>query len=144
MPTLVLTALDFIAKHWKAFALALLALMAAGYVGITRMTIAHLRSEIVGYKDANAKILAANRVEHTAVQTLLKLNADNQKVCTAAESAARQNLTIAQHEATAAKARAANYGSILHAIQSAPPDPTPVSPVVRDAVDRLWDAEDGH
>jgi hypothetical protein len=67
------------------------------------------------------------------------MNADNQKVCTQAESAARQNLVIVKREAGAAQARATSYESVLHAIQTAPADPSAVSPVVRGAVDSLWD-----
>jgi len=135
--------LVFLAKNWKLLAGAVLALVVVGYIGVTHATITHLRSALVSQKAVSAKLLAADRTEHAAVQTLLKLNVDNQRVCTAAESAARQNLTIAKHEAAAATARAASYGSILHDIQAAPADPSPVSPVVRDAVERLWDGETG-
>lgn len=132
-------ALKFVGANWKLLTLACAAIALGALVLGTKLTIEHLKTQVGVFRTSNTQLHDANVLEHATVTKLVKVYVTNQKVCTAAESAAKQNLVIAKSEAVAVKVRAANYGNISHAIQAAPADPSPVSPVVRDAVDSLFD-----
>lgn len=130
-------ALAVLGQHWKGIGLTLAAVALAGWVAWMRHDIASLSAEVSAYKAANAQLAWANA-------QLKATNAANQQICATAEAAAQQNLAIAKQAASAAQARAANYQGILHAIQAAPADHAPVSPVVRGAADSLWAPQPGH
>lgn len=133
------TALSFVGKNWKLFALATVALAVVGWVAGTQIEIAHLKKVVAADKAAYAQLVAANQTEHaTVLQVTAELTSEH-ATCAAAAAAASTNLAIAKQTAAKAQARAAQYGSLLDAIKNAPPSADgPVSPLLRDSVDGLW------
>lgn len=136
----ILAVLGFVTKNWKLFALAALALAVVGWITGTQYEISHLKKVVDADKVAYAQLVAANQTEHATVLKVTDELTSEHATCTAAEDAAKANLTIAQQTATKAQARAVQYGNLLDAIKNAPPSADgPVSPILRSSVDGLWD-----
>ena len=69
---------------------------------------------------------------------VVQVNHDNDRVSTTNNQIHEANQNIATEERHASQQRSAQYKEISHAIQSAPSQPQPVSPVITDTLDRLW------
>jgi len=139
MPTLALSALSFVTKNWKLFAIGAAALVVVAWVAGTRLEISHLKKVVAADKAAYAQLVTANQTEHaTVLQVSAELTSEH-ATCTAASAAADANLLIAKQAAAKAQARTVQYGSLQDAIKNAPPSADgPVSSVLRSSVDGLW------
>lgn len=127
-----------ILKYWPEALAGLAAVAVLAYVSVLKSEISHNHKVIAADAAQISALKLANSAEHATVDALAATNATNQAVCAAASRAAQANVVIAKAEASASAARAAQYGGLLDAIAKQPPDATPVAPVVRTAVDGVW------
>lgn len=85
--------------------------------------------------------IKANGVLSQQVQTMQQTNASNVKHYEAELATARQNADIANAQRALAEQRNSSLQETLDAIHHSPASArAPVSPVVRDTVDRLWNS----
>jgi len=136
-------ALGFLKQHRRALGYALAALAILGAFAFAAYKVDQYFDGVKATETARDSALAEAQRLGDRVKSLDSAIDANRRAYDFERAQLTQARKVAEAERDAANRRAASYERIRDAALSAPPeDRGPVSPVVRDTVDRLWGPSD--
>jgi len=125
-------------KDWKVIAVGITIFVFVAMFSYMNWEIGHTKKLLSEARDANAVLMQS-------LSDAVKVNADNERFHQSQIAQLSHARDVAQAELAAQQARNVRLTETISAIRASPPSArSPISPVVRDTVDRLWPVQPEH